>query len=83
MPDLLDENGLQVATSEEIQTDLENGYKSIYSDDIAIGSNTQDGQLIAIYTQMATDYEYHNLSDNQSVVVRKYLDKDADIGTAK
>lgn len=56
MPDLLDENGLQVATSEEIQTDLENGYKSIYGDDIAIGSNTQDGQLIAIYTQMATDF---------------------------
>lgn len=55
MPDLLDENGLQVATSEEIKTTLENGYKSIYGDDIAIGSNTQDGQLIAIYTQMATD----------------------------
>ena len=50
MPDLLDENGLQVATSEEIKTTLENGYKSIYGDDIAIGSNTQDGQLIAIYT---------------------------------
>ena len=55
MPDLLDENGLQVATSEEIQTDLENGYKAIYGDDIAIGSNTQDGQLIDIFTQINTD----------------------------
>ena len=55
MPDLLDENGLQVATSEEIKTQLENGYKTIYGDDIAIGSNTQDGQLINIFTQINTD----------------------------
>lgn len=55
MPDLLDENGLQVATSEEIKTTLENGYKSIYGDDIAIGSNTQDGELINIFTQINTD----------------------------
>ena len=56
MPDLLNENGLQVATSEEIQTTLENGYKTIYGNDIAIGSNTQDGQLIGLYTQLATDF---------------------------
>lgn len=55
MPDIFNDNGLQVATSTEIQTELENGYKNIYGNDIAIGSNTQDGQLIAIYTQMATD----------------------------
>ena len=55
MPDIINENGLQVATSEEIQTNLENGYKAIYGNDIAITSNTQDGQLIGIYTQMATD----------------------------
>lgn len=56
MPDLINENGLQVATSDEIQTALETAYKDIYGNDIAITSNTQDGQLIAIYTQMATDF---------------------------
>lgn len=56
MPDILDENGLQVKTSTEIQTEIETKKKSIYGQDIVIDSNTQDGQDIGIYTLANTDF---------------------------
>lgn len=56
MPDILDENGLQVKTSTEIQTDFETENRRIYGQDIIIDSNTSDGQRIAIDTQANTDF---------------------------
>lgn len=55
MPDLLNENGLQVKTSNEIQEELETNYKSIYGQDINLASNTADGQMIGILTQANAD----------------------------
>lgn len=55
MPDILNENGLQVKTSNEIQAELETAYKEIYGNNINLDSNTADGQLIGIYTQANTD----------------------------
>ena len=51
--DKLDENGLTLKTANDIRDELVNGFKSIYGDDIILDSNTQDGQVIDIYTQMA------------------------------
>lgn len=53
--DNLDINGLVTSTSTEIQTEMENGYKSIYGEDINLDSNTSDAQLINILTQFNTD----------------------------
>lgn len=53
--DKLDENGLTLKTANDIRDELVNGFKSIYGSDIILDSNTQDGQVIDIYTQMATD----------------------------
>ena len=39
--------------------------------------------LFEMYLQMAIDYESRNPSDNQSVAVRKFLEMDVDIDTAK
>lgn len=55
MPDLLNENGLQVKTSNEIQEEFETEYKRIYGQNINLDSNTADGQLIGILTQANTD----------------------------
>ena len=55
MADTLDTNGLVVKTSQEIQTELETAYKTIYGDDIVLDSNSADGQLIGILTQFNTD----------------------------
>ena len=56
MPDILDENGLQVKTSTEIQTDFETENRRIYGQDIILDSNTSDGQRIGIDTQANTDF---------------------------
>lgn len=55
MPDELNENGLTIKTANESRADFVSGYQDIYGTDINLDSNTQDGQLIDIYTQMATD----------------------------
>lgn len=55
MPDILDENGLVIKTLTEIEDELKEGYRKIYGDDIDLGSNTSDGQLIGIYAQAARD----------------------------
>ena len=55
MPDTLDENGLVIKTLTEIEDELKEGYRKIYGDDIDLGSNTSDGQLIGIYAQAARD----------------------------
>lgn len=55
MADLLNDNGLTVKTANEIREDLVNGFKEVYGSDINLDSNTQDGQIIDIFTQINTD----------------------------
>lgn len=55
MPDVLNENGLQTKSLSDIVTELENGLKAIYGDDINVESNSPDGQLINIFAQSAVD----------------------------
>lgn len=55
MTDVLDENGLQVKTLSEITTDLEDGFKAIYGDDINVESNSPDGQVINLLAQSLVD----------------------------
>jgi len=52
---ILDANGLTIDTIQEIITQLEDGYKLIYGNDIIIDSNTPDGQLINLYAQSVRD----------------------------
>lgn len=51
----LDATGLTIDTIQEIITQLEDGYKLIYGNDIIIDSNTPDGQLINLYAQSVRD----------------------------
>lgn len=51
----LDSNGLIIDTLNDIITNLENGYKSIYGTNILISSNTPDGQRINIEAQAIID----------------------------
>ena len=51
----LDANGLTIDTLEEIITALEDGYRTIYGNDIIVSSDSPDGQLINIYAQSVRD----------------------------
>lgn len=55
MPNILDAFGLQVNTFTETQQALIDGFKSIYGADINVQSNSPDGQLIGILSQLTTD----------------------------
>ena len=55
MPDILDAQGLQVKTAQEILSDLSADFRNIYGNDINIDQNSPDGQILGIVTQMATD----------------------------
>jgi uncharacterized phage protein gp47/JayE len=55
MTDTLDQNGLQITALNDIITDLEATWKSIYGNDINLDSNTPDGQLLNIIAQMRVD----------------------------
>lgn len=55
MPNLIDANGLQTKTYDELQTDLTADLKAAYGDDINLGSDTPDGQLMNIYIQATLD----------------------------
>lgn len=55
MPDLLDSEGLQTKTLEEIRAELVADFQSIYGIDINVGPNSQDGQQINIYAQGGVD----------------------------
>jgi uncharacterized phage protein gp47/JayE len=54
-PDILDAEGLQVKTAQEIRSDLETGLRAIYGQDINLDQNSPDGQQVGIITQIATD----------------------------
>lgn len=55
MPDEITSTGLTVKTLTEIITDLEDGFKEIYGNDINIDPNSPDGQLINLFAQSASD----------------------------
>lgn len=55
MPNLLNANGLQVKTLNEIIADLVAGMQAIFGADINVSSNSPDGQLIGIFAQAAQD----------------------------
>lgn len=55
MPNILDENGLQIKSFNEVKEDLSAGMREIYGNDINIDSNTPDGQLINILSQTIID----------------------------
>lgn len=55
MPDLLDGNGLQTKSLSELKTELGDGYKVIYGNDINIDSNSPDGQKVDIEAQNGVD----------------------------
>lgn len=55
MPNILDADGLQVATSQEIRDSLESGLRAIYGQDINVDQNSPNGQEVGITTQLVTD----------------------------
>lgn len=58
MPEGITENGIQTDTYSTILQNLQESYTNIYAkdgDNINYGSETPDGQLINILTQMGTD----------------------------
>lgn len=55
MPNLLDANGLQVASFNEIVAALTASLQAVYGDDINVGPATPDGQNINIFAQAVSD----------------------------
>lgn len=55
MPNVLDANGLQVETYDELVAYFTAKYREIYGADISLESNTPDGQMMRIYVQAITD----------------------------
>lgn len=55
MPNIIDANGLQVKTVEELTNDLIAAYQQIYGSDINVSSNSPDGQVIGILSQNIRD----------------------------
>jgi len=55
MPDIIDESGITVSTLPETVARLTTGMQAIYGADINVDSNSQDGQMINLYAQVAQD----------------------------
>lgn len=55
MPNLLDANGLQVASTTEIVASLTASFQAIYGSQINVSANSPDGQLINILAQNIED----------------------------
>lgn len=55
MPNIIDANGLQTKTREEILTELRTAFETIYGPDVNLDSDTPDGQIIGIFAQAAVD----------------------------
>lgn len=75
MPNLLDENGLQVQTRDEWIEYFTAKYKDIYGDDINLESNTPDGQMMNIFIQA--------ILDTQDLLVQIYNGFDPDLAVGK
>ena len=55
MADSFTQNGLTVSTNLELISQLENDFRAIYGNDINLGQNSPDGQLLNIFAQGGTD----------------------------
>lgn len=55
MPNVIDANGLQIATLTEYLARLTSGFQTIYGADININPNSPDGQLINLLAQEGVD----------------------------
>jgi hypothetical protein len=55
MPNILDANGLQVATVPEITLNLQTAWQNIYGSDVNVNANSPDGQVIGIMAQNSSD----------------------------
>ena len=55
MADSFTSNGLTVASNTELVTELEADFKNIYGNDINVGQNSPDGQMINIFAQGGSD----------------------------
>lgn len=55
MPDLLNEDGLQVKSLSELVAEITDKMKVIYGQDINVGPESSDGQQINIYAQSGAD----------------------------
>lgn len=55
MPNILDADGLQTATHDELVITLVTGYEVIYGADVNTDSDSPDGQAINLYVQAALD----------------------------
>src|SRR5690606_23263257 len=75
MPNILDENGLQVQTRDELVEYFTAKYKDIYGDDINLESNTPDGQMMNIFIQA--------ILDTQDLLVQIYNGFDPDLAVGK
>lgn len=74
MPDSIGIDGLTVETATEITAALDAGFEGIYGADINVDSNSPDGQMIGILTQIATDLRELLVSVNNN------FDPDESIG---
>lgn len=55
MPNIVNENGLQIKTLEEMRAELFSKLRSIYGNDIYLGQDSPDAQLAMIYIQASLD----------------------------
>ena len=55
MPDLLDENGLQIKTLSELIDEKKAEYRRIFGEDVILEANSPDGQIINIDAQAGID----------------------------
>ena len=55
MPNILDANGLQVASVPEITANLQAAWQNIYGSDVNVNANSPDGQVIGIMAQNSSD----------------------------
>lgn len=56
MPNIIDGNGLQVNSVNEILTSLTNAFNNIYGANINLDQNTPDAQLINVFAQILVSY---------------------------
>ena len=55
MPDIVNENGIQIKTLNELIQEKEQAYRELFGEDVILDANSPDGQLIAIDAQAGID----------------------------
>ena len=75
MPNVLDTNGLQIASYSELLSNLTASFENIYGTDVNLSSDTPDGQWLNIMVQSILDVEdllqqvYNSMDPDQAVGV--------------